>query len=108
MAASDHLGAQFSLYHGTTHAFGMGETVDPREGGEYGGSTPLAYASSDWKLARHHAQKTGAEGKVYEVAPVDSEENLQANGTGNDERNYYSAKGFRVVNQVWPREESTT
>jgi hypothetical protein len=73
MAAHEHLSPK--LFHGSAHFFGEGETVEPRMDG-------LAFASASLGDAQVFAGKS-AKGTgqmfapVYEVTPVDPEENTR-------------------------------
>lgn len=107
MAASEHLNPR--LFHGTTHPFEVGDIVEPRSRNTL---PRVAFASEDLSLARTYAGilaergvtgggirmgKTGP-ARVFEVAPVDPEENLTYHGHGKGI--YVSRKGFRVIGEV--------
>lgn len=107
MAASDHINPR--LFHGTTHPFQAGDIVEPRSRNIM---PQVAFASDDESLARTYAGILADKGvtgggirmgqtgpaRVFEVEPVDPEENLTYHGWGKGI--YTSRKGFRVTREV--------
>lgn len=100
-----------ALYHGTTHPFNIGDTVEPRNGNPAYATADLDYAITHAdrremheydKVARSgrpedHAKAALITGQVYQVEPLDETEGT---GMGDDKGNVMSQKGFKVIKKI--------
>lgn len=74
MSASDHLGPQFDLYHGSEHDMEVGDVVEP---GGRKSNYPESWGTSGYAWATEHPSEAmlhaGSRGSVYTVEPVDAD-----------------------------------
>ena len=111
-----------ALYHGTLHPFQVGDIVEPRSNDGYAYATPsIDYAEEHmrrqlggklWEQAKeenptyntptgkqYHQWLQEQKPKIFQVEPIDSSE-VTPSSKLEDEGNFASKKGFRVVKQV--------
>jgi hypothetical protein len=96
MSASDHLSR--SLFHGTSAQLNIGDVLEPRSMNYVVGDKAV-FAATEPELAKHYAYEKMAinksdTGSVYQVEPVDAEEQLTSLKGG---KYLASKKGFRIL-----------
>jgi hypothetical protein len=93
MPNAEHLNKQ--LFHGTSHWFSKGDTVDPTL--DFHATFPgekAAYASDDLTIAKEHAVPRGDNDRLfYPVFPVEP----MADNSDARKNIYRSTKGFKVT-----------
>jgi hypothetical protein len=80
------------LYHGSPHAFSIGDTIDPAHSKVDG----TVSATNDYDTAEFYRDLNNPErtGGIYRVEPIDTPEVVDH---GENAREYRSKKGFKVV-----------
>jgi hypothetical protein len=96
VSASDHINRV--LFHGTSAQLNVGDVLEPRTMNYVVGAKAV-FAATEPDLAKHYAYEKMAinksdTGSVYQVEPVDADEELKSLKGG---KYVASTKGFRIL-----------